>query len=132
MSTQPNETKAFALLSFTFPSLVSLCGFQISVRQIDDASKVLLSTSVYQGDSYFPKSVKHSIKEALNPESSFHTFLTVDEERFNITLNYLGKAEDLSEEEFKAILNEFSCTALQWRQYFEDHEKKDLVYVTAR
>jgi hypothetical protein len=111
---------------------VAIEGSDVIVRFIDD-SKVYLRASVYEGSNYIPSSVRQSLSYKMplsNP--SIRTFLTIDEQNFQINLNYLGQLSYLSSFEMKELLEEFSWVAEKWRLYLDEHDKNDLVYVRVR
>lgn len=105
----------------------------IMISIVDQSSKLCLSSLVFDGGNYIPSSVR----ECLSHQSPFFhpsilTFLTVDEQNFQIKVNYLGQVEILTHPHFKEILEEFGAIADKWRHYLEDHGKNDLVYVRTK
>jgi hypothetical protein len=104
-------------------------GSDITIRFIDEASKLSISTNVYYGGNYIPSSVRHSLKQPLISHPSIRTFLTVDEQNFQVNLNYLGHGTSLSYSHFRDLLEEFGMIAEKWRLYLDEHDKNDLVYV---
>lgn len=108
-------------------------GFSITMRIFDNASKLALSTPVYHGGNFIPKSVRNCIsqKAPFNSES-IKTYLTVDENRFQIFLNYLGTLDPVQNESFKGLLEDFSWLADEWRLYLDEHDKEDLIYVRSK
>lgn len=108
-------------------------GSTIKIRILDDASKLSLTALVYQGGNYIPSSVRRCLS---HKSPFFHpsmlTYLTVDEQRFQITLNYLGQAKSITRHDFKEILEEFGVIAEKWRSYLDDHDKHDLIYVRVK
>lgn len=105
----------------------------ISMQYVDDASKLSLSTAVYSGGNYIPPSVRRSLSQKfLVSYPSMKTYLTIDEQAYQINLNYLGETEFLDHHEFKEIVEEFSIIAEKWRSYLDEHDKNDLVYVRAK
>ncbi len=108
-------------------------GSTIMIRVVDGGSKLSLKALVYQGENYIPLSVKRCL---LHKSPFFHpsilTYLSVDEQRFQVSLNYLGHAQSLTHHDFKEILEEFGLIAEKWRQYLDDHVKNDLIYVRVK
>jgi hypothetical protein len=108
-------------------------GSDIMIRIIDEASKLSLTALIYDGDNYIPTSVRRCLS---HKSPFFHpsilTFLTVDEQKFQIKLNYLGQAESLTHHHFKKLLEEFGLIAEKWRLYLDDHDKNDLIYVRVK
>lgn len=108
-------------------------GSEIMVRVIDDASKLSLTALVYEGGNYIPSSVRNCLSRK-SPwfYPSILTFLTIDEQHFQIKLHYLGQAHALTQHQFKEILEEFGLMAQKWRVYLDDHDKNDLIYVRVK
>lgn len=105
----------------------------IMIRVIDHETKLSLATLIYEGDQYIPHSVRRCISHRspfLHP--SIRSFLTIDEQRFQVKLNYLGQAQPLSSSHFKEILEEFGMIAEKWRHYLDDHDKNDLIHVRVK
>lgn len=109
-------------------------GSDIVIRVIDDASKLSLSALVYEGGNYIPSSVRRCIshKSPFSIPSPMLTFLTVDEQKFQVKLNYLGHAHALNRHTFKEVLEDFGIIAEKWRLYLEDHDKNDLIHVRVK
>lgn len=111
----------------------NLGGSDIYIRVLDKASKLSLSTQVYFGSNFIPKSVRSCIaKSAPFSHDSIKTYLTVDENHFQINLNYLGRLESLQSDTFKTLLEEFSWLADEWRLYLDEHDKHDLVHIRVK
>lgn len=108
-------------------------GSDIMIRIIDEASKLSLSALVYEGGNFIPISVRRCLS-SKSPffHPSILTFLTVDEQKYQIRLNYLGHAESLNHHDFKQLLEEFGVMAEKWRLYLDDHDKNDLIYVRVK
>jgi hypothetical protein len=60
------------------------------------------------------------------------TFFTVDEQNYQVKINYLGHAHQLNQHSFKETLEDFGSMAEKWRLYLDDHDKNDLVYVRVK
>lgn len=105
----------------------------INVRFVEDASKLSLSAPVYMGGNYIPPSVRRCLSHKFSMHRpSIQTFLSIDEQAFQINLNYLGEAEFIDHHEFKEIIEEFGSIAEKWRSYLDEHDKNDLVYVRSK
>lgn len=105
----------------------------INIRFVEDASKLSLSTPVYMGGNYIPSSVRRCLSHKFSMNlPNMKTYLSVDEQAFQISLNYLGEAEFLDHHEFKEIVEEFGSVAEKWRTYLDEHDKHDLVYVRSK
>jgi hypothetical protein len=103
---------------------------EVTVHVIDNATKIALSSTVYFGGNFIPKSVRKCL--SLTPafeKGHIKTSLVVDEESFRVTLNYLGGLTHLNKRMFVDLLEEFSQLADEWRLYLDEHDKNDLIYV---
>jgi len=110
---------------------ISLGSSDVTVRVFDGASRITLSTPVYHGGNFLPKSVRHCTSQKLtllNP-IQIKTSLRIDEENFRVILNYLGDLGGLTTIQFKDILEEFSYLAEEWRLHLDENDKNDLVHV---
>lgn len=108
-------------------------GSDIQVCVIDDASKLSLSALVYEGGNYIPSSVRGCLsRKSPFFHPSMKTSLTIDENNFQIRLNFLSPSYSLTQEELKSTIEEFGVIAHEWRIYLDDHDKNDLVYVRVK
>lgn len=110
---------------------ISISGATITARAFEDASKLFLSTPVYSGGNFIPKSVRQClIHKAPFDENRIKTSLKVDEENFQIDLNYTGAVDHCNNKQrFIDLLEEFSWLAERWRDYLDEHDKNDLVRI---
>lgn len=109
---------------------IELGGSNITIRFHADESKFSLSTPVYLGGNFIPKSVRKCLSHKTPFASeNIKTFMTVDENSFRIDLNFIGTMENLSGEKFKELLEEFSWLADEWRLFLDDHDKNDIIHV---
>lgn len=112
---------------------VPIAGNDLSLRAFDNSSKLALSTSVYSGKDYIPKSVRKCISaKAPFANKSFNTYMTVDEHKYQIFLNYLGSFDYFDKKDFKVLLDDFSGLADKWRDYLDEHEKRDLIHINVK
>lgn len=110
---------------------ITLGGSDITVHMFEQASKFALSTSVYEGGNFIPKSVRTSLSHK-GPFSPLRTTFNVDENNFLISLNYLGHTDSLTDNSFIELLEEFGDLADQWRTYLDEHGKNDLIHVRVK
>lgn len=110
--------------------LLFVSGSNVSLQEEDEETFVL-STPIYFGADYLPKSVREAAKKTppFNLHQTLLTSIQIDEEQFRVYLTYSGASLDLAPEKFKVILSEFDYLAGEWRIYLDEHEKKDLVWV---
>ena len=108
-------------------------GIPIMMRVFDEGAKLALSASVYEGGNYIPKSVRSclSLKSPF-PTASIKTHLIIDEEKYQISLNYLGSLNHLNDTKFYHLLEEFNDLVGAWRFMLDEHDRNDLVHVTAK
>lgn len=126
--------KVFQQLMHDSVAHIAVGGSDITIRIFDNATKYSLSTEVYFGGNFIPKSVRTSLekKVSFSRDASVKTFLSVDEKNFRIYLNYLGKLERVTTDAFHLVLEEFSWVADEWRLFLDEHDKNDLVYVRVK
>jgi len=109
---------------------IRLLGALIEVRSCLNSSKLWLSTVIYDGRNYIPKSVREALQSPSPiPRSQIPTFVTIDEKKFQLTLNYLGLLPERDPQQFKDLLEQFAWDAEEWRYYLDDFDKRDLIHV---
>lgn len=110
---------------------ITLGQSEITVHVLDHAAKISLSTIVYFGGDFIPKSVRKSLAQipSFAKESNVKTSFAVDEENFRVSLHYLGGLNHLNKRMFVDLLEEFSSLADAWRLYLDEHDKNDLIYI---
>lgn len=109
-------------------------GIDILIRVFDNSSKLFLTTPVFIGGNFIPKSVRQCLsqKAPFYREDQIKTYLTVDEERYQVFLNCISVLEACHNGDLKNQLEEFSWLADQWRNYLEEHGKNDLIHVRVK
>jgi len=109
---------------------ISFLGSEITIRVFDSASKIALSTPVYYGGNFIPKSVRTGIShKSLFTQASIKTSLAIDENQYQVNLHYLGHLEHFNNKNFVHLLEEFTWLAHAWRAYLDEHDKNDLIRV---
>lgn len=112
---------------------VDVDGSDVSVRVFDNASKLSLTTTVFFGGNYIPKSVRNSLTHKppafLEEHPNVKTYLSINEKDFKIFLNYLGTLEHLNDESFRVLLEDFNWIAQEWRLYLDESEQQDLIHI---
>lgn len=109
---------------------ITLGNSEVTVHVFDNDKKIFLSSTIYFGGNFIPKSVRNSItKKPPFEKGHIGTYLAADEENFSITLNYLGALEHLNKRMFVDLLEDFSWLADEWRLYLDEHDKNDLIHV---
>lgn len=131
MLVQNDLKKLFHDLAKNEMAQIELGGSSITMRMIERASTFSLSTPVYFGGNFIPKSVRECLshKAPFTQVGMIKANLTMDEPNFKIWLNYLGSLDHMTGEKLKAVLEEFSWLADEWRLYLDEHDKHDLVHV---
>lgn len=131
MLMQNDLKKLFHELAKNEIAHIDLGGSNITMRMIERASTFALSTPVYHGGNFIPKSVRECLsrKAPFAQVGMIKTNLSMDEPNFRIWLNYLGSLDHMTGEKLKAVLEEFSWLADEWRLYLDEHDKRDLVHV---
>lgn len=109
---------------------ISLGNSEVLIHVFDNATKISLSSRVYFGGNYIPKSVRLCLAHKPAFETGrIKTYHTLDEENFEITLNFIGGLDHLNKRMFIDLLEEFSWLADEWRLHLDEHDKNDLVHV---
>jgi len=108
-------------------------GCDVSVQVFDNSCKLSITTPVYFGGNYIPKSVRTGISKSppFEKNQSIKTTVSVEEESFRVFLNYLGSTENFNNNKFNQLLDDFCYLAEEWRIYLEEHDRNDRVYVHA-
>ena len=108
---------------------IHLDGFNITIRTCDARQKIALSTPVYSGGNYIPKSVRHCVS-GRNPFERYamNTHLEIEEDTFSVYLHYLDEIAPINAKHFVDLLEDFSELAEKWRQHLDEHDQNDLVY----
>lgn len=123
-------SKAYRDLSLNKKATVEIAGILISIQIFEEESKIAFVASVYEGSNYVPQSVRRQLTSELPYKPNFmKTFLKLDEERFLITLHYLGHHDLLEDFIFEDLLMEFASQADEWRLNLDEHDRHDLVHV---
>jgi len=109
---------------------IQLGGSDLTVHVLDNATKIFLSTPVYLGDNFIPKSVRASLSKKPSFEHEHVAgYLSVNEEHSSVALNYLGRLDHLKKRMFIDLLEDFSSLAEEWRLYLDENDKHDLIHV---
>lgn len=112
---------------------VDLNGSFITMKAFDNRSKLFLSTPVYFGSNYIPKSVRQCLgARAPFDSDQIRTNLKVDEDAYEVSLQYIGRIETINKDNFIGLLEEYCWLANRWREYLDEHDRNDLVYINAR
>ena len=109
---------------------IELSGFTITIDSYDQGSWVSLSTVVYRGGDYIPPSVRNCIHDKpLFLRGSIPAELKIFEDSYLIKLSYLGKANCINCPEFFNLMEDFRWLAGKWRDYVDENDQNDLVYI---
>ncbi len=122
--------KIFSQLTIANTVSIPYRNSEIMVHLTDNNAKFCLTTLVYEGLNYIPPSVRSSLsRKSPFSHSPLSTSLSVDEQHYQIQLQYLGQIKQLTQSNFTKIIEDFGAIAEQWRKYLDDQDKNDLVYV---
>lgn len=111
---------------------VSLGEHSITIDAYDQRGKVSLSTLVYFGENYIPKSVRQSVLAKHPFEMPFvPTELLIDEKHFKVYLQGIGQVGEMDRQKFVCFLEDFNDLAEKWREYLDERDQNDIVYVHA-
>lgn len=109
---------------------MTLEGTPVTIKIFDNASKLMLAAPVYIGTNYIPKGVRKSLSETVQfDHHHIRTYMHIIEEEYQIILHYLGRVEDLNSQSFHPLLEEFCKLAEEWRQFLDNRDNNDRVYV---
>lgn len=113
---------------------ITVNGIDILIRAFDNASKLFLSTMVYGGGNFIPQSIRRILNQPVPfaHDERVKTYLTVDDNHYQIYLNYIGRMDSLHNESFKILLEEFSWLGEQWHDYLDEHGKQDLIHIRVK
>jgi hypothetical protein len=96
MIAQKELNKLFSQLLKSPVAQIELGESIIIIQFHQNEGKFSLHTSVYFGGNYIPSSVRQClIKKPLFATQSIRTFLSTNEDKFEIVLNYMGSLENL-------------------------------------
>lgn len=108
-------------------------GSDVVAKIHEDHSKLSLSTIVYQGGNYIPKSVRSCLQtRELVSQTSLKTFFSIDETQYQVQLHYVGSVERIEKEDFYHLMDEFCYLAELWRDLLDEHDRHDLIYIHQR
>ena len=133
MLIQSDIHKALNQLNSGDTAKLTCKGLDIAMRYIDDASKLAVSTPIYFGGNYIPGSVRNSLSHShFTSRSNLKTYLTIDEQHFQVNLNCLDQTENLNHSKLEKLLEDFGYLATKWRTYLDGQDKRDLIYIKVR
>jgi hypothetical protein len=133
MLTDTDLKKLFHKLVRQFSAKVHFFGSDVTINFHDHASKVQLSTPVYLGSNYIPKSVRECLTQhPLLKHGDMRTTFTIDENNYRIILNYMGTIDRSEDYLFEGLLEDFCALADEWRCLLDERDKNDLVYIHIR
>jgi len=110
----------------------SIDNTDISIRHFDEASKAIFSTTVYSGDNFIPPSVRKCAHQNHMEYGRLKTSLSIDENKFQITLIHLEEMDGLNRHNFSQIIQEFVDIAEKWRAILDENDRNDLVYIHSK
>ncbi|WP_213152423.1 hypothetical protein [Neochlamydia sp. AcF95] len=103
---------------------------ELGIKVFDGASKIFLTTRIYKGDNFIPKSVRNGIaRKAPCSRTSIKTFLSINENQYRVDLNYLGLLQQMNAQNFAILMEDFVRLACGWRVYLDEQDQNDLIHV---
>ncbi len=130
MITKEEVEQAFHRLSALRIARIGNAAQGLFLQPIEFGTKLHLSTLVYHGDKFIPQSVREACHSHLEtPYSYIHTWLSLDEDLYQITLHHIGGLQDLGIDDLHEIAAEFEDAAFKWREIFEEKDRQDLVHI---
>lgn len=105
----------------------------VSLHMYDSNSKLSLSSCVFDGINYIPKSVRLAIN-APAPFTHYpiQTFFSVDEEGFQVFLCYIDEFDHIDSFELNETLEIFADKASAWKVHLDNKGKEDLVRIPVK
>ncbi|MCB1113583.1 MAG: hypothetical protein KDK62_02380 [Chlamydiia bacterium] len=111
----------------------SLAGSVVTLKVSDSNKAINLSAPVYWGGNFIPISVREAIKKRPPfDDRVIETYLTLDDEAFQVILHYDGQAQAAKPEVFGALMDEFGYLVDHWREWLDEKDRDDLVHVVNR
>jgi len=111
---------------------INFQGSEVHLEMREDGDKIHFLTSVYDGGNYIPPSVRSGIKQKVPFEdTSFSSYLTIDEEHFQIHLHHDEPSRTSTGRLFNQI-DRFCFLAEEWRDFLDRNDRSDLVPVRAK
>jgi len=130
MVTKEEAKEAFLRLSALRIARIGDSADGLFLQPLDFGAKLHLSTLVYRGDKFIPLSVRQAATFHLEtPYHLIHTWLTFDEELYQISLHHESDFSDVGIDELREIASEFEDAAFKWREIFEEKDRQDLVHI---
>lgn len=123
--------KLFSQLMNHDQAHIDLSGTDITIR-LFDSSKLSLTAPVYNGGNYIPTSVRKCVSQKSPFHAGIKTNLSIDEQKYEVDLNYMGRLESINSEGFSQLLEEFSWLAGEWKLFLDEHDRNDLVHVKVK
>src|SRR5262245_1044520 len=112
MVTKEEAQTAFSRLSALRVARIGDESEPLFLQPIDFGTKLHLMASVYRADKFIPQSVREAVHFHLEtPYSKIHTWLSVDEEFYQITLHHVGNFYNVNVDELHEITSEFEDAA---------------------
>ncbi len=129
MVTKEEAKVAFSRLSALRIARIGDESQALFLQPVDFGTKLHLTAQVYHGDKFIPPGVREAVHFHLEtPYTKIHTWLSVDEELYEITLHHIGNfTSDV--DELQEVSSEFEDAAFKWREIFEERDRQDLVHI---
>lgn len=110
---------------------IVLHGNKVYVKAFQNDSIFSLSSVVYQGGDYIPKSVRSCAQkqESSAFQSRIAGSLVVDEQNYRVELHYVERMDEVDDRVLQDLLEEFCWLSEEWRNLLDEHDRQDLVYV---
>lgn len=106
-------------------SIVEVEGQPLTFFWTGRPSVLTIKTPVYCGENYIPASVRSSLPRG----KSGHTFFTIDEDQFEISMLAQVDAYSMTSREFESVISDFCSEANVWRTRLDGKDRNDLLFV---
>ncbi len=132
MVVQQEVQKLLHSLVIRESSMITIGSSEILVRLINKGDKVLLTTPVYYGGNYIPQKVREAATERRLIQSELISAeLVINQDKFEIYLEYSEDAKNLDIDRFKEDLEEFAWLADEWRLILDQEDYNDRLHIIA-
>src|ERR1700733_9790245 len=129
MTTKAEAALALQCLRYLKNAKIGKSDDALFLRPLDSGTKLHMTTQVYGGEKYIPYSVRERASHALDLIPTIQTWLSIEEDLFQISLNYHDHIDEMDAGGLYEITLLFEEIAIRWRQIFEEKDRQDLVHV---
>jgi hypothetical protein len=128
MLAELNLKKIYNRLMSIDVAKIHLGDSDILLQLFDHDSKMLLTSCVYNGGNFIPKSVRKAAAGNVPfGRGSIQSNIEIDENKSQITLSTFFQVVELDNIQFESSLREFGFQADEWRLLLDERDRNDLL-----